>query len=55
MERKQDKDDQRVQEEEDAKRGEDLVQARAEDESKLVEQPEATGSPAAVAEDEQEA
>jgi len=55
MERKQDKDDQRVQEEEEAKRGEDLVKARAEDESKLDEQPEATGSPAAVAEDEQEA
>jgi small subunit ribosomal protein S2 len=54
MERKQDKDDQRVQEEEDAKRSEDLVQARAEDESKLEPQPEATGSPAAVAEEEQE-
>jgi len=55
MERKQDKDDQRVQEEEEAKRNEDLVQARAEDESKLDTKPEATGSPAAVAEDEQEA
>ena len=55
MERKQDKDDLRVQEEEEAKRSEDLVKARAEDESKLDEQPEATGSPAAVAEDEQEA
>jgi small subunit ribosomal protein S2 len=33
MERKQDKDDQRVQEEEDAKRNEDLVQARAEGET----------------------
>ncbi|QKZ12067.1 30S ribosomal protein S2 [Spirosoma sp. KUDC1026] len=55
MERKQDKDDQRVQEEEEAKRNEDLVQARAEDESKLDPKPEATGSPAAVAEDEQEA
>ncbi|GAB3642997.1 30S ribosomal protein S2 [Spirosoma arcticum] len=53
MERKQDKDDQRVQEEEEAKRGVDLVQSRAEDEAKLDEQPEATGSPAAVAEDEQ--
>ena len=53
MERKQDKDDQRVQEEEEAKRGVDLVQARAEDEAKLDEQPEATSSPAAVAEDEQ--
>lgn len=55
MERRQDKDDQRIQEEEEAKRGVDLVQARAEDEGKLAEQPEATGSPAAVAEDEQEA
>ena len=62
MERKQDKDDQRVQEEEEAKRGEDLVQARAEGQSESKpddvspnEQPEATGSPAAVAEDEQEA
>jgi small subunit ribosomal protein S2 len=55
MERKQDKDDQRIQEEEEAKRNEDLVQARAEDESKLAPTPEATGSPAAVAEDEQEA
>jgi small subunit ribosomal protein S2 len=48
MERKQDKDDQRVQEEEEAKRSEDLAQAKAEGES----QPEAT---AAVAEDEQDA
>lgn len=55
MERKQDKDDLRVQEEEEAKRNEDLVKARAEDETKLEPQPEATGSPAAVAEDEQEA
>jgi small subunit ribosomal protein S2 len=55
MERKQDKDDQRVQEEEEAKRNEDIVQARAEDESKLDPKPEATGSPAAVAEGEQEA
>ncbi|QJW88107.1 30S ribosomal protein S2 [Spirosoma taeanense] len=54
MERKQDKDDQRIQEEEEAKRNEDLVQARAEDESKLEEGAEATSSPAAVAEDEQE-
>lgn len=51
MERKQDKDDQRVQEEEEAKRSEDLAQAKAEGES----QPEATVAPAAVAEDEQEA
>ncbi len=51
MERKQDKDDQRVQEEEEAKRSEDLAQAKAEGES----QPEATSAPAAVAEDEQEA
>ena len=54
MERKQDKDDLRVQEEEEAKRNEDLVQARAQDESKLEEKPEAISSPAAVAEDEQE-
>ena len=49
MERKQDKDDQRVQEEEEAKRNEDLAQARAEGET----QPEA--APAAVAEGDQEA
>ena len=55
MERKQDKDDQRVQEEEEAKRGVDLVQARAEDEAKLAGEPEATGSPANFTEDEQEA
>jgi small subunit ribosomal protein S2 len=51
MERKQDKDDQRVQEEEEAKRTEDLAQAKAEGET----QPEAAPAPAAVAEDEQEA
>lgn len=51
MERKQDKDDQRVQEEEEAKRNEDLAQARAEGEEK----PEVVSSPAAVAEDEQQA
>ncbi|AUD07450.1 30S ribosomal protein S2 [Spirosoma pollinicola] len=51
MERKQDKDDQRVQEEEEAKRTEDLAQAKAEGAS----QPEATSAPAAIAEDEQEA
>ena len=51
MERKQDKDDQRVQEEEEAKRNEDLVQARAEGET----QPEAEVAPTAVAEGEQEA
>ncbi len=51
MERKQDKDDQRIQEEEEVKRNEDLAQARAEGE----EQPEVVSSPAAVAEDEQEA
>ncbi|GAB3737985.1 30S ribosomal protein S2 [Spirosoma lituiforme] len=51
MERKQDKDDQRVQEEEEAKRSEDLAQAKAEGET----QPEATAAPAAVAEDEQDA
>ncbi|GAB3555535.1 30S ribosomal protein S2 [Spirosoma fluminis] len=54
MERKQDKDDQRIQEEEEAKRNEDLVKARAEDESKLQEGAEATASPAAVAEEEKE-
>ncbi|MFD2572609.1 30S ribosomal protein S2 [Spirosoma soli] len=59
MERKQDKDDQRIQEEEEAKRNEDLVKARAEDESKpgdasLDPQPEALASPAAIAEEEQE-
>ena len=53
MERKQDKDDQRVQEEEDAKRNEDLAQAKAEGAS--VAQPEAEVAPAAVAEDETEA
>ncbi|QIP17468.1 30S ribosomal protein S2 [Spirosoma aureum] len=53
MERKQDKDDQRVQEEEDAKRAEDLAQAKAEGAS--AEQPEAEAAPAAVAEDETEA
>ncbi|AKD57220.1 30S ribosomal protein S2 [Spirosoma radiotolerans] len=47
MERKQDKDDQRVQEEEEAKRSEDLAQAKAEGET----QPEAT---AAVAEDDEQ-
>jgi small subunit ribosomal protein S2 len=51
MERKQDKDDQRIQEEEEAKRNEDLAQARAEGET----QPTAEAAPAAVAEDEQEA
>lgn len=52
MERKQDKDDQRVQEEEEAKRTQDLAQARAEGET---QQPEAEAAPAAVAQDEQEA
>lgn len=52
LERKQDKDDQRLQEEEEAKRAEDLVQARAEDESKLEEGAEATSSPAAIAEED---
>ena len=59
MERKQDKDDQRVQEEEDAKRSEDLAQAKAEGASQpeAPAQPEAQAetSPVAVAEDEQEA
>ncbi len=49
MERKQDKDDQRVQEEEEAKRAEDLAQARAEGEDTVA------APVAAVAEDEQEA
>ena len=52
MERKQDKDDQRVQEEEEAKRNEDLAQAKAEGASAA---PEADVAPAAVAEDETEA
>lgn len=54
LERKQDKDDQRLQEEEEAKRLEDqsLIQAKAEDESKLAEGAEATGSPAAIAEED---
>ena len=52
MERKQDKDDQRVQEEEEAKRNEDVVQARAEGETAA---PEATAPVAEVTEDEQEA
>ncbi len=68
MERKQDKDDQRVQEEEEAKRVQDMAQAKAEgaapqpvavvaaDDTDATEaeapQPEATPEPAAVAEDE---
>lgn len=57
MERRQDKDDQRVQEEEETKRNEDLAQARAEGESQVPEATESdvTESPVAVAEDEQEA
>jgi len=51
MERKQDKDDQRIQEEEEAKRKEDLAQAQAEGES----QPEAVAAPVAVAETQEEA
>lgn len=50
-ERKQDKDDQRVQEEEEAKRQSDMAQAKSEGE----DQPVAVSSPAAVAEGEQEA
>ncbi|QJD78606.1 30S ribosomal protein S2 [Spirosoma rhododendri] len=50
-ERKQDKDDQRVQEEEEAKRQSDMAQAKSEGE----DQPVAVSSPAAVAEDEQQA
>ena len=53
MERKQDKDDLRVQEEEEAKRNEDLVQARAEGETTAPA--EETTPVAAVAEDELEA
>jgi small subunit ribosomal protein S2 len=53
MERKQDKDDQRVQEEEEAKRNEDLVQARAEGETTAPA--EETTPVAEVAEDELEA
>ncbi|WP_461115585.1 30S ribosomal protein S2 [Spirosoma jeollabukense] len=53
MERKQDKDDQRIQEEEEAKRNEDLAQAKAEGAS--AAQSEADVAPAAVAEDETEA
>jgi len=49
-ERKQDKDDQRVQEEEEAKRQSDMAQAKSEGE----DQPVAVSSPAAVAEGEQE-
>jgi small subunit ribosomal protein S2 len=53
MERKQDKDDQRVQEEEDAKRNEDLAQARAEGETAA---PAAEAAPVAeVTEGESEA
>ncbi|WP_080236579.1 30S ribosomal protein S2 [Spirosoma rigui] len=53
MERKQDKDDQRVQEEEDAKRNEDLAQARAEGETAA---PVAEAAPVADAtESEQDA
>lgn len=52
MERKQDKDSQAAQEEEDAKRSEDVRQRIAEDEAKTEEQPEATGSPAAIAEED---
>ncbi|WP_020607200.1 30S ribosomal protein S2 [Spirosoma spitsbergense] len=50
MERKQDKDDQRIQEEEEAKRKQDLAQASAEGET----QPSSAPAPTAVVEDEQE-
>ena len=50
LERKQDKDDQRIQEEEEAKRKQDLAQATAEGET----QPESAPTPTAVVEDEQE-
>lgn len=53
MERKQDKDDQRLQEEEEAKRATDLRLAAAEGADEPAEVIEATGSPAAVAEEEQ--
>ncbi|GAB3564526.1 30S ribosomal protein S2 [Spirosoma luteolum] len=51
MERKQDKDDQRIQEEEEAKRAEDVAQAKAEGE----EQPVAVTGPVAMSEGESEA
>ena len=50
LERKQDKDDQRIQEEEEVKRKQDLAQANAEGET----QPETAPAPTAVVEDEQE-
>ena len=54
MERKQDKDDQRVQEEEDAKRNEDIAQARAEGET-AAPAVEETAPVAEVTEGDQEA
>ena len=54
MERRQDKDDQRVQEEEEAKRGVDLAQARAEGET-ATPSAEAAAPLAEVADGEQEA
>ena len=54
MERKQDKDDQRIQEEEEAKRKEDLAQAKAEGESQPAEAA-APKAPAAVVETSEEA
>ena len=54
MERKQDKDDLRVQEEEETKRNEDLIQARAEGET-ATPSAESAAPVAEVANDEQEA
>ena len=54
LERKQDKDDQRLQEEEEAKKAEDLRQVSAADNSKVEENAEATASPAAVTEEDRE-
>ncbi len=59
MERKQDKDDQRVQEEEEAKRTQDLAQAKAEGASEPAPAPVAIAeeetAPVAVTEDDKEA
>ena len=58
MERKQDKDDQRVQEEEEAKRTQDLAQAKAEGASEPTPAPAPVveeAAPVAVAEDDKEA
>lgn len=54
LERKQDKDDQRLQEEEDAKKAEDLRQVSSESEAKVEEATEAPASSAPVAEEDGE-